>query len=341
MPNIEIKDPKGIVLKTKGKYVKEDIVVTVDENILGGEDPILQEKTTTSNGEVLPDEGYDGLSKVTVNVPDTEPTLQEKSTTSNGSVTPDEGYDGLSKVNVNVQPKLQSKSTTSNGTVKPSTGYDGLSQVTVNVQPKLQSKTTYSNGTVKPSTGYDGLSQVTVDVQPTLQEKWVYENGEVVADYPYDGLSKVVVNVENSGGAGASIKVSGGTTVPNEGYVENVYFNTNLSVEEVKTIIEDANLEFVLHEALTNLAGVDIYAYNLISSLGEDDLDSYTFVILKTHNDYIIFEDDVYGAVFSSIYASDLGINFKGWKTDVSYPIVIDAQVENTSYNINVGKRII
>ena len=32
-------------------------------------EPILQEKTTTENGEVVPDEGYDGLSKVVVNVP--------------------------------------------------------------------------------------------------------------------------------------------------------------------------------------------------------------------------------------------------------------------------------
>lgn len=51
-------------LKCKGKVMKTDVVVEVDEQ----EEPILQEKTATENGEVVPDTGYDGLSKVVVDV---------------------------------------------------------------------------------------------------------------------------------------------------------------------------------------------------------------------------------------------------------------------------------
>ena len=62
--------------------------------------PVLQEKTVTENGDVVPDEDYDGLSKVTVNV---LPSLQEKTVTENGTVTADAGYYGLGKVTVDVE----------------------------------------------------------------------------------------------------------------------------------------------------------------------------------------------------------------------------------------------
>ena len=112
--------------------MKTDVVVHVDSNV-GFQK--MQEKTATVNGEVVPDYGYDGLSKVIVNVPAPAPVMQEKTMTENGNVVPDEGYDGLSKVTVNVTPILQEKTVHENGWVYSDMGYDGLSAVNVEIPP--------------------------------------------------------------------------------------------------------------------------------------------------------------------------------------------------------------
>lgn len=195
------------------------------------------------NGIYYPESGYDGISKVTVNVPTSEPSLQDKTVTANGNYTCDSGYDGLRMVTVNVPEKtLTSKSITANGTYFASgDNADGYSFVMVNVPTgaTLQEKTATTNGTVTPDSGYDGLSKVTVNV-PTgaqTQERTITANGTYYPSSGYDGFSKVVVSVAGGNahieyvGVGANVEdVSGGLagtvqTNAGQGLISVVSFN--------------------------------------------------------------------------------------------------------------------
>lgn len=63
----------------------------------------------------------------------------------------------------------------------------------------------------------------------------------------------------SGGSGGGSVEViskysyTGGTTLPNSGSVENIYWNTSLTMEEVSTIIQDANLTYM------DFSGMPVY----------------------------------------------------------------------------------
>ena len=82
-----------VTLHTKGYLMEDDVRVEV-----AGENPILQEKTITKNGLYTPDEGYDGLSKVTVDVPVGVFPSGIKTITANGT----HNVSGYAKAEVNV-----------------------------------------------------------------------------------------------------------------------------------------------------------------------------------------------------------------------------------------------
>lgn len=93
------------------------------------------------------------------------PILQEKTVTPSTaaqSITADNGYDGLSKVTVNGDANLTADN------IKSGTSIFGVTGSYAGSSPKLQSKSvTYtSNGTatITPDEGYDGLSSVDVTV---------------------------------------------------------------------------------------------------------------------------------------------------------------------------------
>jgi hypothetical protein len=190
----------------------------------------LQEKTVSENGEVAADEGYYGLSKVTVDLP--TPKLQEKEVipaTAEQLITADADNDGLASVLVKAI-QTEEKTVELNGEVIPTNG-KYISKVTVNVQPTLQNKIvtpTKALQEISADTDHYGLNSVTVNpipdeyiiptdtttlagngtydvtpfayafvnVQPDLQNKTVTptkSSQTVTANSGYYGLNKVTV----------------------------------------------------------------------------------------------------------------------------------------------------
>lgn len=240
-----------VVIKDKNlkpENIKMGITILKVNGTFEGNEPALEEKTVNSSTlsqEVLPGEGFDGLSKVTVE-PYTLDSKTVNSSTSQQTVT--SSADGLSSVTVNPYT-LDSKAvdpSTSEQVVTSSA--DGLSSVTVNAvtssidsniqadnikkdvtilgvtgtyesaptQPNLQdvSVTYISNGnyTLSASDGYDGLGTVDVSVNIDGATNWIIEaRAGRLSDISGYSIAELV---KNKDGAAGLFMNSGITSIP-------------------------------------------------------------------------------------------------------------------------------
>ena len=177
-------------------------------------EPVNQEKTATQNGEVTPDSGYDGLSKVTVAVP--QPTLVSKSIAANGSYDPaSDNADGYSGVTVNVPNSYAAGDegkVVSNGQLVAQTAHadatpttsDQTIDTTNNNSIKVKGDANLQAGNIKNGVqifGVTGSYEGGGGGGATLITKTITENGTYNASSDNaDGYSQVTVNVSGGGG---------------------------------------------------------------------------------------------------------------------------------------------
>lgn len=117
----ELADGYIATLPCKDYKMETDVVVEAPELV----EVVLQEKTVIENGEVTPDEGYDGLSKVTVNVPSEEPNLISKTITENGTYKASEEVDDDSIIGTWYLNKVLTSETMENASIANTLNYNG------------------------------------------------------------------------------------------------------------------------------------------------------------------------------------------------------------------------
>ena len=191
-------------------------------------------KSVTSNGTYKPTNGK-YFSSVTVNVPSETFNTQTKTVTpteSTQTVSPDNGYNGLSTVTVNpisstyigsAVPKKGATTITpnSNSQTAISSGTYATGNITVSAVP-TETKNITANGTYTPSNG-KYFSSVNVNVIGDafdIQSKSVTptESEQIVTpDAGYDGLSSVTVGAISSTYVGSGVtRKSAATITPSE-----------------------------------------------------------------------------------------------------------------------------
>ena len=204
-------------------------------------------KSVTSNGTYKPTSGK-YFSSVTVNVPSKTFNTQTKTVTpteSTQTVSPDNGYNGLSSVTINpisstyIGSAVPTKGATtitpnSNSQTAISSGTYATGEVKVAAVPSETKKIT-ANGTYTPSNGkyFSSVEVAIVGDTPVYQDKTVNPTTSiqtVLPDEGYDALSQVMVNAISVEQKSATPKATAQDIMPSSGS-----YLTKVTIDAVPT----------------------------------------------------------------------------------------------------------
>ena len=170
-----------------GSNIKSGVNIA---GVTGTYAPTLQSKVTTPTAFPLtinPDNGYDGLSKATVNAP---------SNLSAGNIKSGVSIAGVTGTYTGDSPAAQSKSYTPSSfpvTIRPDSGYNYLTQVTVNKPSSLVASAIAPGQTI---CGIDGTWEPNLENRTVTPNRFPYTVEKTSSSY--NGLGTVTVNKPNN-----------------------------------------------------------------------------------------------------------------------------------------------
>lgn len=322
--NIKIKDKNGITLKTKGKYVTEDIAVGIDESLLGSEGATITRK---GGGTVVPNTGYvekvyfnTSLSNEEVVAELEKLTYIETGLNAIGnSLLLDQSYSKLITVLKNdnlLTIKNFTDMTTYFTTVDDGGGFVGWNP---NFSGEIEINSEVLNDMNGTPFGAEN------DKITNLFSATPFGSGssEVVKlEGDYDGSTLVLDELPKGGW--------NGTTVPNNKFVDKIYFNTNLSVDEVVDIVDNLfknrdesgiDESNPINYSVAMTYNTDVMKTLLITYNLEINVCVITYVSYNMVNG----QPDIANVVQINAFSLD-----SGWHTDVVNPIVYGAEVMAT-----------